>query len=99
MKTGYAIGNGLSREGVDLAALDGPIVGCNGLYRDFTPDVLVSLDRRVSVPADRSFKWLHLDEGTGLLLDDQQIGDERNVFLFPCFDSGMVACAYLAKYI
>jgi hypothetical protein len=99
LKTGYAIGNGLSREGVDLGSLDGLVVGCNGLYKDFSPDILVSLDARVEVPEERDFKWLHLAETrVGLLLDDRLIGDVRDLFPFPGFDSGMVACAYLARY-
>ena len=42
MKTVFCIGNGQSRAPVDLIKLrpQGKIYGCNGLYRDFTPDVL-----------------------------------------------------------
>jgi hypothetical protein len=43
---GFVIGNGESRKGFDLQSLRpfGLIYGCNALYRDFTPDVLVSVD-------------------------------------------------------
>ena len=46
MKTVFCIGNGQSRAPVDLIKLrpQGKIYGCNGLYRDFTPDVLCSVD-------------------------------------------------------
>jgi len=46
MKTVFCIGNGQSRAPVDLIKLrpHGKIYGCNGLYRDFTPDVLCSVD-------------------------------------------------------
>ena len=43
---GFVIGNGESRIGYDLNKLRpfGPIYGCNALYRDFIPDVLVAVD-------------------------------------------------------
>jgi len=46
MKTVFCIGNGQSRAPIDLIKLrpHGKIYGCNGLYRDFTPDVLCSVD-------------------------------------------------------
>jgi len=42
----FCIGNGESRSPIDLIRLrpHGKIYGCNGLYRDFKPDVLVSVD-------------------------------------------------------
>jgi len=42
----FIIGNGESRLSVDLESLRGvaPIIGCNALYRDFTPDLLVVVD-------------------------------------------------------
>ena len=45
-KTVFCIGNGESRAPIDLIKLrpHGKIYGCNGLYRDFTPDVLCSVD-------------------------------------------------------
>ena len=45
-KTVFCIGNGESRSPIDLIRLrpHGKIYGCNGLYRDFTPDVLCSVD-------------------------------------------------------
>lgn len=45
----FLIGNGKSREQFDLERLrgKGTIVGCNALYRDFTPDVLVSIDTKM----------------------------------------------------
>ena len=46
MKTVFCIGNGESRAPIDLIKLrpHGKIYGCNGLYRDFTPDVLTAVD-------------------------------------------------------
>ena len=46
MKRVFLIGNGESRKHLDLETLrqHGKIYGCNALYRDFTPDVLCSVD-------------------------------------------------------
>ena len=46
MKTVFCIGNGESRAPIDLIKLrpHGKIYGCNGLYRDFKPDVLTAVD-------------------------------------------------------
>lgn len=45
----FVIGNGRSRLGFDLMNLRryGQIYGCNALYREFTPDYLISVDRRM----------------------------------------------------
>ena len=44
--TYFCFGNGNSRKGLDLDKYKkyGTVVGCNGVYRDFTPDILVALD-------------------------------------------------------
>ena len=48
----FIIGNGESRIGFDLEQLRdyGKIYGCNNLYKDFTPDVLVVIDERIIHP-------------------------------------------------
>lgn len=50
-KVGFSLGNGASRELVDLDALrrriPGVIYGCNALYREWTPDALVATDSRM----------------------------------------------------
>jgi hypothetical protein len=50
MTTAFVLGNGVSRLAVDVAALKiyGSIYGCNALYREFAPDVLISTDRPIS---------------------------------------------------
>jgi hypothetical protein len=50
MTTAFVLGNGRSRLEVDLHALrtHGDIFGCNALYREFVPTVLVSTDRPIS---------------------------------------------------
>ena len=48
--TAFVLGNGVSRQGLDLGLLQskGTVYGCNALYRDFTPDVLVATDLAMS---------------------------------------------------
>ena len=43
----YIIGNGPSRKGLDLNTLNGVTFGCNALYRDYSPDYLVSGDATI----------------------------------------------------
>lgn len=45
-KRAFVLGNGRSRIGLDLESLrqHGVIYGCNALYRDFAPDILVATD-------------------------------------------------------
>ena len=50
MSAAFVLGNGISRLAVDLSVLKqrGKIYGCNALYREFVPDVLVSTDKGIS---------------------------------------------------
>ena len=50
MDRAFVIGNGQSRLQIDLNNLrsKGTIYGCNALYRDFIPDVLVATDCKMS---------------------------------------------------
>jgi hypothetical protein len=50
MTVSFVLGNGRSRLEVNLYTVQqrGAIYGCNALYRDFRPDVLVSTDRPIS---------------------------------------------------
>jgi hypothetical protein len=45
----FIIGNGLSRRNIDLKILrnKGTIIGCNTLYKDFIPDVLIAGDQKM----------------------------------------------------
>ena len=47
MGIAYIIGNGPSRKGLDLDTLEGTTFGCNALYRDYSPDYLVSGDSNI----------------------------------------------------
>ena len=50
MSAAFVLGNGVSRLQVDLDQLRqrGKIYGCNALYREFAPDVLISTDRGIA---------------------------------------------------
>ena len=52
--TAFVIGNGLSRKGIDLNKLDGTTYGCNWLYTEFRPDVLVATDYSISIHIQNS---------------------------------------------
>ena len=56
MTTAFVLGNGTSRQTIDLSQLNtyGPIYGCNALYREYTPDVLISTDRPIATAIQES---------------------------------------------
>ena len=56
MTQAFVLGNGVSRQGVDLDQLrtHGPIYGCNALYREFAPDVLVATDLPIATEIQAS---------------------------------------------
>lgn len=58
----FVLGNGVSRRPIDLSWLRsfGPIYGCNALYREFEPDVLVATDGPISTAIqDSGYALLH----------------------------------------
>jgi len=56
MTVAFVLGNGISRNGLPLEHIQklGKIYGCNALYREFTPDVLVATDRGISTAIQES---------------------------------------------
>lgn len=56
MTTAFVLGNGISRREISLTQLQklGPIYGCNALYREFVPDVLVATDRPIAAAIQES---------------------------------------------
>jgi len=50
MTAAFVLGNGISRQQIDLPLLKtlGRVYGCNAIYRDFVPDVLISTDLPIS---------------------------------------------------
>ena len=45
--TAYIIGNGTSRQGLELSLRGGDIWGCNAMFRDYTPDYLTIVDASI----------------------------------------------------
>jgi len=56
MKTAFVLGNGVSRRGInpELLKSHGTIYGCNGLYREFSPDYLIAVDEKMLTEIDRA---------------------------------------------
>jgi hypothetical protein len=50
MTAAFVLGNGISRQQIDLNLLKtlGRVYGCNAIYREFEPDVLISTDAPIS---------------------------------------------------
>lgn len=109
---GIAIGNGLSRKGYDLSGLKGPdrcVVGCNWLYFDYEPDVLVAIDsepvRELAAMKFRGFAWLTNDVPRKHIVMVQPDGTSEiimevmgvNGFLGK--NSGIIAASYLSKHL
>lgn len=57
MTKAFIIGNGISRTAINLEWLrpHGKIYGCNALYRDFVPDVLVATDKPIAGAIQESY--------------------------------------------
>jgi hypothetical protein len=72
MTIAFVLGNGRSRLAVDLNSLrsHGRIYGCNALYRQFTPDVLVATDPEISEEIQRSGYSLKNEFHTRKPIDD-----------------------------
>lgn len=56
MSKAFVLGNGLSRQGIDLHKLSSlaPVYGCNYLYTEFTPTALIATDRPISTEIQES---------------------------------------------
>ena len=56
MTTAFCFGNGNSRKGLNLDDFKkhGTVIGCNAIYRDFTPDIVVGLDSQIGHEIYRS---------------------------------------------
>ena len=54
--TAFILGNGLSRKNINLDLLkqQGQVYGCNALYREFTPDVLIATDTPIATQIQES---------------------------------------------
>jgi len=56
MNQAFVLGNGISRKNISLQLLEshGEIYGCNALYREYTPAVLVATDRPIATEIQNS---------------------------------------------
>ncbi len=56
MNTAFVLGNGVSRKNISLLLLEsvGHVYGCNALYREYTPHVLVATDRPIATEIQNS---------------------------------------------
>jgi hypothetical protein len=62
MTIAFVLGNGISRQGISLLALQerGSVYGCNAIYREFVPNVLVATDRPIATAIQESgYSALH----------------------------------------
>ena len=109
---GIAIGNGLSRRGFDLSVLKGPdrcVVGCNWLYFDYEPDVLVAIDsdpvRELREMKIRKFDWLTYDAPRKNIVMVKQDGTTEEIMGimgvngFYGKNSGIISASYLSKHL
>lgn len=97
MVPAFVLGNGLSRLALPLHDLQqrGPIFGCNALYREFRPDVLVATDLPIATaiqdsgyPANNRFYTRKPRADTGALRVPQE---------YYGYSSGPIAVALAAK--
>ena len=102
-KVGFCIGNGTSREFFDLRKLKGrgTIVGCNTLWKDFEPDVLVTIDKKPAMEVEqfqgRRFKWLNHVGANTMALEGRPVIDLNDVPSSRAWNSGIIAADYLAR--
>jgi hypothetical protein len=104
-KTAFCIGNGESRLGFNLETLRGLglIIGCNALYRDFSPDILVSVDRPIQEEIRANYKgfWVYRKpEHTIKLKDSVEIGPIYGAGSMAVLIAALLGCqtVYLVGY-
>ena len=63
-ETSFVLGNGLSRQPVDLNALKhyGKVYGCNALYREYDPDYLIAVDVKMVLEINKHKYQLRNDQ-------------------------------------
>ena len=96
MAAAFVLGNGVSRQSVDLNLLKplGTIYGCNAIYREFEPDVLVSTDSPISERIQtEGYSQTHVHYTRKLLPDS---GARRIAQKYFGFSSGPVAVGQAA---
>lgn len=97
MSMAFVLGNGLSRQTVNLPHLKtlGRVYGCNALYREFQPDVLVATDRPISQAIQNSgYPQNHVFYTRKVLADSGALVIPQPYY---GFSSGPVAVALAAQ--
>lgn len=97
MSTAFVLGNGISRQGLDLHLLHqhGKIYGCNAIYREFTPDVLIATDRPIATAIQESGYALKNKFYTRRPIDN--FGAQRVPNPYFGYSSGPIAAAIAAQ--
>jgi len=96
MTLAFVLGNGLSRQNLDLTKLAqlAPVYGCNALFREFEPAVLVSTDALISRAIQESgYSRTHVHYTRKPLPD---LGAQRIPQQYYGFSSGPVAAGIAA---
>jgi len=96
MAAAFVLGNGVSRQAVDLTTLKtlGTTYGCNAIYREFVPDVLISTDTPISERIQsEGYSQAHVHYTRKPLPDS---GSRRIAQKYFGFSSGPVAVAQAA---
>lgn len=77
----FLIGNGASRKHFDLERLRpiGTIIGCNAIYREFNPDILISIDSKM---LNEITKAKYNKEGTIIITPHNRSVAVPNSFLY-----------------
>jgi hypothetical protein len=97
MTVAFVLGNGTSRQNLDLAQLASlaPVYGCNALYREFEPSVLISTDAPISKHIQESgYSQKHVHYTRKPLPD---LGARRVPQPYYGFSSGPIAAAIAAQ--
>lgn len=88
---GFVVGNGTSRKGVRLDLLQevGPVYGCNGLYRDFSPNLLIARDRGIRREVEKNYsgKYCTFDD----LTEKSVMLEDRRILISDNWDAGLIA--------
>jgi hypothetical protein len=97
MSTAFVLGNGVSRKGLDLDQLrqHGKIYGCNALYREYVPDVLVATDRPIATAIQQSGYAMKHQFYTRRPVDN--LGANRVPSSYFGYSSGPIAVALAAE--
>jgi hypothetical protein len=105
-KVAFLIGNGLSRKNINLELLrgKGTVIGCNALYRDFVPDVLLAIDHHMINQIGKSKYPDNNYFVVPTMLEDlklKEISENKNIYILPidlfktCGCAGIHYCGLL----